>query len=201
MCRVIPAKSHKLALLVAAVFSSTSAFSCSIFAAATPEVVLAGNNEDFYFDVTPKVWVTPPSTSNRGRVCVGFGNEHSDPFAQGGMNDAGLFFDAAVTPKEKLNRVKNRPKPPRNLGDRMLAECSTVQEAVAWLGKYDLNWLNGGHFLIADATGDAAVVELEGTEMRLFQKKVGNYVAATNFSFKDPALGNYPCPRFQSIDN
>jgi len=192
---------RKLALVVGAVSAATNAYACSIFAAATPDAVLAANNEDFYFDVTPKVWVTPPRDSERGRVCLGFGKEHSDPFAQGGMNDAGLFFDAAVTPKEKLKRTKGRPQPPRNLGDRMLAECATVKEAVAWLSRYDLDWLNGGHFLIADATGDAAVVELDGMQVKLFQKKSGNYVAATNFSFTNPALGNYPCPRFHSIDD
>lgn len=174
---------------------------CSIFMAVDGDTVLAANNEDFYLDVEPKVWVTPGKDGEHGRVGVGFDEGHSDPFAQGGMNDAGLFFDAAVTPKSKEKRIKGKAKAPRNLGDRLLAECATVAEAITWLEQYDLSLLHGGHLLFADATGDGAVVESHDGEMKIFRRKVGNYVGATNFAFADPALGNYPCPRFKKIDD
>jgi hypothetical protein len=165
------------------------------------DTVLAANNEDFYLDVEPKLWVTPGKEGEHGRVCVGFDEGNSDPFAQGGMNDAGLFFDAAVTPKSDEKRIKGKAKTPRNLGDRLLAECATVAAAIAWLEQYDLSLLHGGHLLFADAAGDGAVVESHNGEMNIFRRKMGNYVGATNFAFADPGLGNYPCPRFKKIDD
>ena len=189
------------ALVLAVLLAVQPAHPCSIFMAMDGDTVLAANNEDFYMDVDPKVWVTPPSSGEHGRVCLGFQSDKQDPFAQGGMNDAGLFFDVAVTPQGNTTRIKDKKKTPRNLGDRMLAECATVAEALEWLGKYDLVLLKGGNLLIADATGDGVVVELHDGGIKTFRRNKGNYVGATNFSFANPALGNYPCPRFQKIDD
>jgi choloylglycine hydrolase len=109
---------------------SIHALALAVVLAMDGDTVLAANNEDFYMDVDPKVWVTPPNSDEHGRVCLGFQSDKQDPFAQGGMNDKGLFFDVAVTPEGNTTRIKDKKKTPRNLGDRMLAECATVVEAL-----------------------------------------------------------------------
>lgn len=166
------------------------------------EAVFAANNEDYWLDATPLVWVTPAAAPEHARVTWGLAESKLSPaFAQGGMNDAGLFFDAAVTPEGDTPRLKSRGKAPSNMGDAMLAANATVAEAIAWLEQYDLRLLRASHLLLADATGDGAVVELHQGAVKVFRRQQGNYVGATNFSFADPARGNYPCPRFAKIDN
>ncbi len=168
---------------------------CTIFMAEGDGVVLAGNNEDYYLDVTSMMWVTKGKKGEHGRVCFGFKRKPFSRFAQGGMNDAGLFFDAAVTPRGPEPVGDGKAKAPSNMGDRMLAECATVSEAVAWLGKYKLNLLRASHLLLADATGDAAVVELVDGAMKVFPKE-GSYQVVTNFALANPGAGNYPCIRY-----
>ncbi|HRI89753.1 MAG TPA: carcinine hydrolase/isopenicillin-N N-acyltransferase family protein [Candidatus Hydrogenedentes bacterium] len=173
---------------------------CTIFMAEGDGIVLAGNNEDFYLDVNAKMWVTPGKKGEHGRVTFGFDQNRRYDFAQGGMNDKGLFFDAAVTPKGPPPREKNKPVPPKNMGDRMLAECATVEETITWLGKYRLTLLDGGHLLIADAAGDAAVIELIDGEMKVIRKETDKKaIGVTNFSVTKPELGNYPCSRFTKM--
>jgi len=170
---------------------------CSIFAASKNGLVLVGNNEDYYLHVIPRVWVDAGGPDEYGRITFGFGPEKSRPFAQGGVNSAGLFFDAAVIPKIGPS-PKRKPKPPGNMGDDMLAECSTVNEALAWLRKYDLHRLEGCHFLLADKSGAATVAEFIGGELKEIPSGK-KYIAATNFAFTKPEAGNFPCPRFETI--
>lgn len=185
---------YGLAILVAALGGIT-AFGCTILAVESEEGMLVGNNEDYYLDVEPKMWVTPGRDGEHGRVCFGFDRKRLFRFAQGGVNDAGLFFDAAVTPEGPEPVASDNPKTPRNMGDRMLAECATVDEALSWLGRHRLHLLKGSHLLLADATGAAAVVELVDGEMQVVTKE-GRYQVVTNFSLSQPGKGNRPCPRF-----
>ncbi len=174
------------------------AMCCTIFMAESDGAVLAGNNEDYYLDAKPLMWVTPAKKEDHGRICFGFDEGRFSRFAQGGVNDAGLFFDAAVTPRGPEPSKKDKIKSPANMGDRMLADCATVEEALAWLERRRLTLLRGSHLLLADAGGDAAVVELVEGEMRVFRKE-GSYLAATNFSLANPGTGNYPCLRYALV--
>lgn len=175
------------------------AFACTIFMAEGGEVVLAGNNEDYYLDVKTRMWVASGKGDEHGRICFGFKRRVFSRFAQGGMNDAGLFFDAAVTPRGPEPSGKGKKDAPSNMGDRMLAECGSVDEAVAWLEKRDLKLLRGSHLLLADSSGAAAVVELVDGTMEVFWKKE-RHLEVTNFSLANPAAGNYPCMRFALVN-
>lgn len=189
----------KMALVMGVMLATFASYPCSIFMAVDGDRVLAANNEDYYLDVTPVIWVEPGEEGKHGRLCWGFEEEKPRDFAQGGLNTKGLFFDAAVTPESGTKRIKGKKKSPDNMGDAMLAECATVTEALAWLERWDLQLINNGHLLLADASGDGAVVELHEGAMRVFRREQGNYVAATNFSFAEPGRGNYPCPRFEAV--
>lgn len=179
--------------------SRGSARACSIFMAEGDGVVLAGNNEDYYLDVKPKIWVHKGKKGEYARISFGFNQDNkTDEFAQGGMNSKGLFFDAAVTPRGPEQTGKKKRKPPENMGDAMLAHCATVEEAIRWLAKYNLYLLKGSHFLLADATGAAAVVELVEGEMKVIPKE-GRHQAVTNYSLTKPEMGNFPCPRFEKL--
>jgi hypothetical protein len=66
--------------------------SCTIIYASDGETALAGNNEDWN-DLFPRIWFVPGKNGKFGRIYFGF---NVQKYPQGGVNEKGLFFDAAV---------------------------------------------------------------------------------------------------------
>lgn len=114
-----------------------------------------------------------------------------------GVNEYGLFFDGAVTPKEQA--VIGHSNAKGNLGDELLAKCRTAQEAVDYLETKKVA-LTEGHLLFGDKSGNAIIVEWVNGERKL-TNITADYLMVTNFLLADPAKGGYPCPRYQAIEN
>jgi choloylglycine hydrolase len=150
------------------------------------------NSEDFFLDVDAYIQIEPKSKKNFARLWYGW-----DKFAQGGINEKGLFFDAAVTPEQE--KIKGYANPKRNLGDKILAQSSSVKEALEVLEKEKIA-LNKSHMLFGDKTGQAVVVEWVNGERKLHWI-VGNKLIMTNFLLSEPKAGNYPCYRYKSISD
>jgi len=159
---------------------------CTIFSVAHGRKVLVGNNEDASYSFPDKMWFVPAIDRAHARICFGW-----YCFAQGGMNDQGLFMDWAVTP----NAGKKSDKPPfeGNIVERVLANCATVEEAVTLFRKYAYPG-NDAHFLIADRAGSSVVGEWIDGQFKPVRKS-GPYQLITNFLLSDPQRGNYPCSR------
>lgn len=119
-----------------------------------------------------------------------------DNFAQGGINEAGLFFDGAVTPKQ--NQMKGYEKPKGNLGDDILANCSTVDEAIDFLEKRKIG-LDNAHMMFGDSSGKAVVIEWVNEKVEIVSIK-DNHLTMTNFLLADTEKGNFPCNRYSSIE-
>ena len=149
------------------------------------------NNEDYWYDVNAYIQIEPSSKKKFARLWYGWDN-----FAQGGINEKGLFFDAAVTPEQE--RIKGYGNPKNNLGDKILAHCTTVGEALLFLEKEKIA-LNNSHMMFGDKTGNAVVVEWVDGEQKLHWI-ADNKLIATNYLLSDPDAGNYPCYRFESIE-
>ena len=109
------------------------------------------NSEDYFLDVDAYIQIEPKSKNKFARLWYGW-----DKFAQGGINEKGLFFDAAVTPEQR--KIKGYGNPNNNLGDKILANCSTVDEALKFLEREKIA-LNKSHMMFGDKTGKAVVVE------------------------------------------
>jgi choloylglycine hydrolase len=150
------------------------------------------NNEDYLYNVKAIIQINPKSKNEFARLWYGWND-----FAQGGINEFGLFFDGAVTPKQALPDGYHNPEG-RNLGDEFLSKCKTVDEAVDFLEKERIA-ISEGHIMFGDNTGNAVVVEWVNGEKRLVQKQ-DNMLIATNFLLSDTAAGNFPCNRYQSIE-
>ena len=150
------------------------------------------NNEDYWYNVNPYIQINPKSNDEFARLWYGWND-----FAEGGINEFGLLFDGAVTPKQKLPEGFHNPNH-RNVGDEILARCKTVTDAVNFLEKEKIA-ISDGHMLFGDNTGNAIVVEWVNGEKKIIQKQ-GNMLIATNFLLSDTSAGNYPCPRYQSIE-
>lgn len=152
--------------------SSRSLSACSIFMISDENVVLVGNNED-WSDPNGKVHFVPPSEGRHGIVYFG----HSNGFAQGGMNDQGLFFDYAATSQLKVTKSTGKPEVTAGvLIDKVMAECATVDQALAVFDMYNLSFMGKHQTLICDKNGDSAIIE--GDEII---RKNGRFQVVTNF--------------------
>lgn len=150
------------------------------------------NSEDYFLDVDAYIQIEPKAKNKFARLWYGWDN-----FAQGGVNENGLFFDVAVTPKQK--KIKGYKQPKNNLGDKILAHCATVEEALAYLEKKKIA-LRNSHIMFGDKTGNAVVVEWVEGKRKLHWKK-NNKLIATNYLLSKPEAGNYPCYRYKSIED
>lgn len=152
--------------------------------------IFVANNEDFWYDVKPYIHIMPRSKTGLARIWYGWNR-----FAQGGINEAGLFFDGATTPKV-LNRQMKKDSH-GNLGDRLLAQAGNVQSALLFLEKEELV-LDGAHMILGDSSGRAVVVEWISNR-RLVYERTNSALVLANFLYSNPSAGNFPCPRTISI--
>lgn len=167
---------------------------CTIVMIAKGQIVLAGNNEDWKNPIT-KIWFIPASNGEYGRVCVGF----DDMFAQGGMNDQGLFIDANALGPTGWKPIEGKPTFQGELLDSILAQCATVEDAIVFCNKYNIPGLARARFPIADRTGASVVVEY-GQEKVQYVRKTGVYQIATNFVISNVKGEDYPCTRYRTAD-
>lgn len=154
--------------------------------------VYAVNNEDYWLDVDAYIQIMPSKRGTLARLWYGWDN-----FAQGGINEKGLFFDAAVTPNQQ--KIKGYSNPNNNLGDKILAHCSTVEEALAFLENEKIA-LSNSHIMFGDKTGNAVIAEWVDGKRELHWIK-GNKLIMTNYLLSKPEAGNFPCYRYKSIED
>jgi hypothetical protein len=140
--------------VVAAVFGSPAGMACTIFYAYDGKVAMGGNNEDWK-DPETFMWFKPGGEGEYGRVIFGFGNA----WPQGGVNEKGLFFDAAATQRLPLKQSAGKPRCPHDILDKLLRECATVDEAVALFERYSMPFMERAIFLFGDRQGSSAIYE------------------------------------------
>jgi hypothetical protein len=137
------------------------------------------------------MWFVLGGQSRFGVVYFGF----DDYFPQGGMNEAGLFFDAAALPLKEPAARAGMKRANGGILDKMMRECVTVPQALALLGRYDLANLEQAQLLLADRSGASAIVERNHVIARQ-----GDYQIATNFRQSRLAPDKTECWRYQKAD-
>ncbi|POY39339.1 penicillin acylase [Solitalea longa] len=185
-------KKYLIALLLL-ISSGIGSKACSIlyFIDKSTGKIYAVNNEDYWYDVKPYIKIMPAKKDELARLWYGW-----DDFAQGGINQEGLFFDGAVTPDQKNTKGCKSPK--GNTGNKILATCKTVEDALKFIEAKNI-CLTNGHLLFGDKTGNAAVVEWVNGERKIIRIS-GDHLMVTNFLLSDPTQGNYPCRRYEAMD-
>lgn len=162
-----------VSMAVSILFPPANAAACAMFTIVNDDVVLMGNNEDYI--KTGYIWFVPGTKKRYGRVNVGF----SDKFAQGSMNEKGLSFDCASLPK-----VPYTPDPkketPKNLLEKIMDECATVDEAIEYFKRFNCPHLAGGQFMFADKTGASAVVTWDPADRISIVRRNTPYQLITN---------------------
>jgi tetratricopeptide (TPR) repeat protein len=129
------------------------AFACTIFVTEGQGHVLVGNNEDDSPGQHSYFWFRP----HRSIGYVLWGHNAERP--EGGMNDKGLFFDAAALPTPiPIHKVGGRHDLTRYAVEPVLKRCATVAQALEYLSRFNLVWQEKAQIFLADASGDAAIV-------------------------------------------
>jgi predicted choloylglycine hydrolase len=185
---------HLIALTVALLISA-SAMPCTICVVArNGQVIAAGNEDNANIDAKSRHWVRFAPAENKDELgYVGFGYDYSAVVNQAAMNEAGLFYDFNALP---LHKGTNEGAEPANIlkYDEMIKTCRTVEEALKFLDKYDIDGIAKAQMVIGDATGASAIVERHTTTKRAEGK---DFQVGTNFRTSTTHWSNITCWRFK----
>lgn len=151
-----------LVIAIGLYLASTPALGCSMFKITHDGKTMVGNNEDAWrFD--SKIWFEQGNDSLLGAVYVG----HNTMVPQGGMNEAGLVYDAFTVYKRPLKDMAGKPSIGTygSFNREILKHCRTVDEVEVWVKRHNTADLNGTMLLFVDPTGKYLIVEADTTIM------------------------------------
>jgi hypothetical protein len=202
---------------------SAPAWACSLFAAlGDPAATLYGRNFDWRYSPALLLFTDPPdayASVSMVDIAYLFDAETAKnltdlppserapllnaPFMPfDGMNEHGLVVGMAAVPPGRVPEDPAKETVDSLLAiRRMLDGARTVEEAVALLGSYNVRWGGGPalHYLVADPSGRAALVEFYQGQMMVLPNG-GAWHGATNFlrsAAGDNAQGK--CARYDTI--
>ncbi len=168
-------------------FLAGKTYSCTILCFARDSVVLGGSNEDWKDPLT-RMWIYPPAGSSHGWIKFGF----AGGFPQGGMNDQGVFWDAtAGTHREMPRSEACKTLYSGVLMEKVILECGSVEDAVRIFEAFYSEDQYRAQYLVGDAHGNSVVSDGDSIVL-----KTGEFQVLTNFHLSEPALGGYPCWRY-----
>jgi hypothetical protein len=151
---------------------TSSRTGCTVVYATDGALALGGNNEDERNPLT-RIWFVPGEAGAYGSVFVGY----DDLVIQGGMNEAGLFFDGLGV---RDVDVPARPGKPTYTGQDffadVLSECDSVACVLEKLESVSMPGTWNGQTLFGDRLGDSAIFE----PLAVIAKS-GRFQVATNF--------------------
>jgi len=177
--------------LILLCFSYTQTVSaCTIFCGKDKKGhVWAGNNEDGYFNFKTYLNVFPKTVDTKyGYYTLSYDSPKNgaNQNAQGGMNEAGLFFDYNALdasgkqyPIKDLEKKKSFPNGDHKIYEHLLGNFDRVEQVVAFFEEY---WFDIGfntvQMHLADKYGGYAMIGPSGS--RILKNK--KYQVSTNFS-------------------
>ncbi|UOR06407.1 C45 family peptidase [Hymenobacter aerilatus] len=148
------------------------------------------NNEDFFHTSSNYVNAFPAKDKHTlGYITLTYGSPQSS--VQGGVNEAGLFFDINALPPPQQYKVSvgKKPFPHGNMLEYMLQHCKSVPEFLALWDTYYLPDL-GDQIHVADKYGNLAVIAPD-TILRATK-----YLTSTNFNVCATGLQKQSCWRY-----
>jgi Glycogen recognition site of AMP-activated protein kinase len=157
---------------------------CTIFMANDGKNVWIGNNEDELQSTKYRMWFYPAKKSSYGYAIwtdLNFiikGISYKNP--QGGLNEFGLFMDYTAIDEIPILKDDQKEDRKKQVATDLLKKCKTVDEALAYLSRFNLIKLNRAQLFIGDATGNYATVT-----GGYVVKKTDNSFAITNYCIND----------------
>ena len=188
-------------LLLATLPANYPVSACTNLVVARDGVVLAANNLDT--SPPPRLWFIPGGEGLYGRMC--FGTDEEFRIAEGGVNERGLFI--AVNALKETGWTPDPELPSweewsgwygTGVPDGILANCATVDEAVAVFRAYNLLTLAHVKFLLADRSGASAIVEWGGDELAVISRSGAGHQVSTNVLTAPYAGSEVPSDRHRT---
>ncbi len=176
---------HIYSLIAGFILFSANLYSCTVFSVSNADTALFGNSEAWLPGSKTRYWVIPASDNSFGRICFGYQGE---ALAQGGMNEAGLAFDWVASLESsgyELNDTLITLE--TSLSEKILAEASTVDEAIKYYEKYNEPYFSNAQILLADKNGDAAIVGWQNGKLKV-EKKNGKAIV---LGYEDTVAFNF----------
>ena len=207
------------------VFETSKAFACSLFAAlGDPGGRLFGRNFDWRYSPALLLFTDRPAAGGYASVSMvdiaylGFDDRTIDlmtlPLAErrslfdapswpfDGMNEAGVAVGMAAVASADERHDPGKPTiDSLEVMREILDHAGNVDEAVAVLGQYNIDWEGGPplHYLVADRSGHAALVEFHGGRIVVLPN-TNPWHAATNFT-RSAVMGDAAgqCQRYDTL--
>lgn len=182
----------KALFITIALLTQIHVFSCTIISAKDKKgQVWTGNNEDNLFTFKNLINIVPSEKDSYGYVFF----TYNDPMQgmQGGLNEAGLFFDfnAVEYTESKANEKKNYyPGGHVKMFEHIMQHFSTVREVMDLYKKYRIPGLEYSQLHLADKYGNLGIIVADSmwiTEV--------NYLASTNYNLCHGDQEDDPCFR------
>lgn len=183
-----------LAVLLSFLYTK-QALGCIIFTSEGKEAVYAASNEDWMYSIGTYMTLTARGELGYGRVCF-----YNSSYVQAGMNEYGLFYDGASCPATDIPYDGTKEQLGYDLGEVVLASCTSVSEAVEFLENYNIPEGFYDHLMFADSSGDSVVLEWMENELHILRKGDQPYQLITNYWLSNPSLGGYPCSRYDTAE-
>jgi hypothetical protein len=197
----------------------TGGWACTTFAALSTEGnAILGRNFDWHNRPSLLLFTGPPdsyaSVSMVDIAYLGFGVEEPSwvdrlalldapylPFD--GMNEVGLAVGMMAVPRAESSKDPKKATISSLHAIRLMLDyAQDVNEAISLLDDYNIDFGGGPpvHYLIADSSGDSAVVEFLDGEMNVVRNDE-LWQVSTNFviSTERPEGANSPCWRYDAV--
>lgn len=157
---------------------------------------IAGNNEDSWATFLPVLHWEQKTDSTQGFYYVTYEGPEGDgnQFIQGGMNEAGLFFDWNAVPYSTYKNQYNTipfSNIVHHLPLHILKYSKSVPEAFSLLKQYKLNGIETGQLHIADRAGNLGVVNADTMYLQKDALITTNFKA--NLTDKEHSCDRFTC--------
>ncbi len=200
-------------------------FSCSLFAAmGTPSAMVYGRNFDWEYSPALLLFTNPPdgyaSVSMVDLTFLGIPPDAANSLTSlvanyqdallttpmlpfDGMNEYGLAIGMAAVPDEYTDDATDDPSLP-NIGSigiirQVLDHARNAEEAVAMFEQYNIMFSGGPpiHYLVADRSGKAALIEFYEGEMVVLPNQDAWHLATNHL--RCIARGDGGCSRYHTL--
>jgi hypothetical protein len=183
-----------LCLIILLIVSFSNSEACTIFSAKDSSGnIWTGSNEDKPFSLSTRVNIVAATENSFGYLYFTNSN-NSEEFPQGGMNDAGLFYDANSIPPsiyKDFDKKRNFPGGINEMIFFILKRCKTVKEALAVFKIYRLQGLEVSQLHFADKYGNLGIINSDSMWITK-----GNYQISTNYNLCHLNKDNIKCWRY-----
>ncbi|HLP05988.1 MAG TPA: alpha/beta fold hydrolase [Paludibacter sp.] len=155
--------------LIFILFLCTDAISCTIFCFTQDGKTYFCNNEDFSRTDT-QIRFNPAKKGKYAWVYFGFSNN----WAQGGVNEKGLCWDwVAGGVKNSWKKDETKKTIRGNLSEKIIAECTTVDEAIKYYEEYNEPSFAYARTMLADKFGNSVIIGWKDGKIDI-QRNPGN---------------------------